>query len=139
MTLSDPRMVRCLKQRRSRYLRPHGSPPITRITFTACRAHYPGGSQWVQMSIASPSARPSPLFWRVGIRIFTFEACSDFTHVTARCIARPPKAAVVTRLRPASYPDEPLVSYQINRQLSGWYLPPLVIRAFGAHRTKREQ
>jgi hypothetical protein len=23
--------------------------------------------------------------------------------------------------------------YQINRQLSGWNLPPLVIRAFGAH------
>ena len=34
---------------------------------------------------------------------------------------------------PASYLAEPLVSYQINRQLSGWNLPPLVIRAFGAH------
>jgi hypothetical protein len=34
---------------------------------------------------------------------------------------------------PAVYPAEPLVSYQINRQLSGWNLPPLVIRAFGAH------
>src|SRR5665647_1130075 len=34
---------------------------------------------------------------------------------------------------PAGYPTEPLVSYQINRQLSGWNLPPLVIRAFGAH------
>ena len=32
----------------------------------------------------------------------------------------------------ASCPTAPLVSYQINRQLSGWYLPPLVIRAFGA-------
>jgi hypothetical protein len=30
-------------------------------------------------------------------------------------------------------PAEPLVSYQINRQLSGWNLPPLMIRAFGAH------
>src|ERR1700730_1363336 len=28
---------------------------------------------------------------------------------------------------------KPLVSYQINRQLSGWNLPPQVIRAFGAH------
>jgi transposase len=28
---------------------------------------------------------------------------------------------------------KPLVSYQINRQLSGWNLPPLMIRAFGAH------
>ncbi len=33
----------------------------------------------------------------------------------------------------ASYPTAPLVSYQINRQLSGWFLPPLVFRAFGAH------
>ncbi len=32
-----------------------------------------------------------------------------------------------------SYPTAPLVSYQINRQLSGWFLPPLVFRAFGAH------
>jgi hypothetical protein len=28
---------------------------------------------------------------------------------------------------------EPLVSYRINRQVSGWILPPLMIRAFGAH------
>ena len=34
---------------------------------------------------------------------------------------------------PCSYPHEPLVSYRINRQLSGWNLPPLVIRALGAH------
>src|SRR5256714_5302167 len=30
---------------------------------------------------------------------------------------------------PAGYPAEPLVSYRINRQLFGWNLPPLVIRA----------
>jgi hypothetical protein len=34
---------------------------------------------------------------------------------------------------PAGHPAKPLVSYQINRQLSGWNLPPLMIRAFGAH------
>ena len=38
---------------------------------------------------------------------------------------------------PSGYPVEPLVSYQINRQLSGWILPPLVIRAFGAHCQKQ--
>jgi len=27
---------------------------------------------------------------------------------------------------PASYPTEPLVSYQTYRRLSGWILPPLV-------------
>src|ERR1700724_743051 len=35
------------------------------------------------------------------------------------------------------YPAAPLVSYQINRQLSGWNLPSLVIRAFGAHCQQR--
>ena len=34
---------------------------------------------------------------------------------------------------PASCPTKSLVSYRINRQLSGWNLPPQVIRAFGAH------
>jgi len=38
---------------------------------------------------------------------------------------------------PAGYPTEPLVSYRINRQLSGWNPPPQVIRAFGAHDPSR--
>jgi hypothetical protein len=36
-------------------------------------------------------------------------------------------------MRLHGYPHEPLVSYRINRQLSGWILPPLMIRVFGAH------
>src|ERR1700760_4668550 len=47
---------------------------------------------------------PSPNGRRVGIRIVTFEACSGFTHVTARRIAQPPKAAFVTRLQPCRVP-----------------------------------
>jgi hypothetical protein len=35
---------------------------------------------------------------------------------------------------PSDCSSKPLVSYQINRQFSGWILPPLVIRAVGAHR-----
>ena len=85
------------------------------------------------MSIASPLMQPFPNGRRVGIRIVTFEACSGFTHVTARRIAQPPKVAFVTRLRPSGYPAKPLVSYRTNRQLSGWIPPPLMIRAFGAH------
>src|SRR5262245_27951953 len=34
---------------------------------------------------------------------------------------------------PSGCPAEPLVSYRTNRQLSGWNLPPLMVRAFGAH------
>jgi hypothetical protein len=33
-----------------------------------------------------------------------FEACSGFTHVTARRIAQPPTATFVTRLQPAQLP-----------------------------------
>jgi hypothetical protein len=50
----------------------------------------------VRMSMTSLPAWPSPFRWRVGIRDFTFEACSDFTHVTARWVAQPPKAAAST-------------------------------------------
>src|SRR5262249_28529361 len=58
----------------------------------------------VLMSITSPFTRPSPHFGRVGIHIMDFEACSGFTRVTARWIARPPEAAFVTRLRPVRLP-----------------------------------
>ena len=50
--------------------------------------------------------RPSPFPSRVGVHDFTFEACSGFTLVTAHRIARPPKAAFVTRLRPAGSPQQ---------------------------------
>jgi hypothetical protein len=49
----------------------------------------------------------------------------------------PPDCSTARGSSPAGYPAEPLVSYQINRQLSGWNLPPLVIRAFGAHCQQR--
>ena len=86
--------------------RQDGSPPMTRITLPACRAPYPGGSRRVPVSIASPLTRPSPFPRRVGIRIFTFEASSGFTRVTARWIAQPPTAAFVTRLRPGQLPGQ---------------------------------
>lgn len=57
------------------------------------------------MSIASPFMLPSPSLSQVGIRNFTFEACSGFTHITARWIAQLPKAAFVTRLQPGQLPD----------------------------------
>ena len=50
--------------------------------------------------------RPSPKNGRVGIRYSTFEACSGFTHVTARWLAQPPKAAFVAGLRPARLPGQ---------------------------------
>src|SRR5258708_15489120 len=52
-----------------------GSPPITQITFPACRAHYPGGPNRC-LSVSSLFARPSPVNRRVCIHNFTFRACS---------------------------------------------------------------
>src|SRR3954470_12254743 len=66
----------------------------------------PDGPGRVRVSVASPSARPSPKLRRVGVRDFTFEAFSGFTRVTARWIAQPPKAAFVTRLQPSQLPDQ---------------------------------
>src|SRR3954468_2055384 len=52
----------------------------------------------------------------------------------------PPRGARSSRgFDQAGCPTKPLVSYQINRQLSGWNLPPLVIRAVGAHRGIRAE
>jgi len=90
-----------------------GPPPITRITFPTCRAHYPADRNGCVCRLLPHPARPSPYSRRVGIRDFTFEACSGFTHITARWIAQPPKAAFVTRLRPGRLPD------QAARQLPG--------------------
>src|SRR4051794_18202906 len=106
MALSDSRPTRRLCDVEVASPGRDGSPPITRNTLPTCRAHYPGGSRRVLVSIASPLTRPSPFLRRVGIRIFTFEACSGFTRVTARWIARPPKAAFVTRLQPSQLPDQ---------------------------------
>src|SRR4051794_24764151 len=64
----------------------------------------PRRTRQVRVSVASPSARPSPKFRRVGVRDFTCEACSGFTHVTACRIAQSPEATFVTRLQPSGLP-----------------------------------
>src|SRR4051812_16374861 len=64
----------------------------------------PRRTRQVRVSVASPSARPSPKLRRVGVRDFTFEAYSGFTHVTACRIAQSPEATFVTRLRPGRLP-----------------------------------
>ena len=54
--------------------------------------------------VSSGSARPSPLKRRVGIHIAVFEACSSFTRVTARQVARPPIVDFVARFQPGQFP-----------------------------------
>jgi hypothetical protein len=62
-----------------------------RITFPTCRAHCPGGSKRVHVSIASPLTRPSPFCRRVGIRTSTFEmlwGSGDDSETVAAVIRR---------------------------------------------------
>ena len=77
---------------------------------------------------------PSPLFRRVGVHDFTFEACSGFTRVTACRIAQPPKGGLCheASARPVTRPSRSSAT-RAYRQLPGWFLPPLVNRAVGAH------
>ena len=100
-----------------------GSPEITKTTFPACRAQYPGGPNRC-VSVSFLFARPSPVNRRVGIHNFTFEACSSFTRVTACKIARPPKDGLLSRgFDPASYPTKPLGSYHVLPTTT-WMDPP---------------
>ncbi len=133
MTLSDSRHGRRLRDVEAATLALDGSPPITRTTFPTCRAHYPGGSSGCACRLLPRSCSLPQMAGG------SAPALSLSRPAQASLTLRP--AGLLNRLKrplsrgssPAGYPTEPLVSYQINRQLSGWNLPPLVIRAFGAH------
>jgi len=64
----------------------------------------------------------------------TFEACSGFTHVTARRIAQSAKATFVTRLQPFRFtrPSRSSATRSIDNSLDE-FLSAQVIRAFGVH------
>src|ERR1700680_2998800 len=103
-TPSDSRHGRRLSRRRGRYPRPWRVSPDYPNHLSNVPCPLPRRIERVRVSIASPLTRPSPNGRRVCIRIVTFEACSGFTHVTARRIAQPPKATFVTRLQPFRLP-----------------------------------
>ena len=132
-TPSDSRHGRRLRDVEAATLALDGSPPITRTTFPTCRAHYPGGSSGCACRLLPRSYSLPQMAGG------SASALSLSRPAQASLTLRP--AGLLNRLKrplsrgssPAGYPTEPLVSYQINRQLSGWNLPPLVIRAFGAH------
>jgi hypothetical protein len=91
------------------------------------------------MSITSPLMQPSP---------HTPEGRHPHCHFRGllRLYSRygPPNRSAALRRPlsrgsdPSGCPAEPLVSYRTNRQLSGWNLPPLMVRAFGAHEVLRD-
>src|SRR6266404_2562152 len=110
-----------------------GSPPITRTTFPTCRAHYPGGSSGCACRLLPRSySLPQMAGGSVSALSLSRPAQASLTLRPAGLLSRP-KRPLSRGSSPSGYPAEPLVSYRINRQLSGWILPPLMIRAFGTH------
>jgi len=117
-------------------LAPNGSPPITRITCPTCRAHYPGGSSGCACRLLPRSCSlPQMAGGSASALSLSRPAQASLTLRPARSLSRP-RRPLSRGSSPAGYPTKPLVSYQINRQLSGWILPPLVIsRLRGARPT----
>src|ERR1043165_9866053 len=77
----------------------HGPPPIPRLTFRTCRAHYPDGPERVRLSVATPSHTGLPRISGGSASITSLSGPARFTRVTACSSAQPPMAAFVTRLR----------------------------------------
>ena len=90
------------------------------------------------------STRPSPNLRRVGVHIFTFEACSGFTRVRpARSLNRP-RRPLSQGFGPAGYPTRPPVNYQIKPTtvwggsfLHWCYAPSGALRMSGSSSTTR--
>ena len=116
----------------------NGAPPITRLTFPACRAHYPGGSDRCMCRLPPcPRGLPRYTAGSASALCLSMPAQASLTLRPTGSLGRP-RRPLSRGFDPASYPTKPLVSYQINRQLSGWNLPPLVKRALGAHSAAKQ-
>jgi hypothetical protein len=105
-----------------------------RTTLPACRAHYPGESRRVLLSVASPSRAAFPvskpgrhpqLHFRGPLRLHSRYGPSD-------CSTAQDGVCREASAQPATLPNR-LPATRSSRQLSGWKPPPLVIRAPGAH------
>ena len=104
---------------------PHrtGSPPMTRITLPTCRAHYPGGTEQVQQSIASPSraAFAGLPAGRLPRHTFSRPARASLALRPARSLNRP-RRPLSRGSDTAGYPAAPLASYQ-SKSTTLWVEP----------------
>ena len=113
-TLSDSRVDRC----QTASLRPRPSPAtgLPRLRDPLSRRAVPltpmDRSRCV-CRLLPRTVLPSPCFGRVGVHDFPFEACSGFTHVTARRFAPLSRTTFVAGLRYGQLPN------RTARQLPG--------------------
>src|SRR6516164_1525530 len=114
-----------------------GSPPITRVALSTCRAHYPGGSQRVHMPASFPVAYSLP----------RYAGGSASASLLSRPAQASPRYGPLTRSaaqrRPLSQGFSPpitrtscLSATRPTRLLSRWSLPPPATHPFGAHCAK---
>jgi hypothetical protein len=134
MTLSDSHQVR-IAASMEQSLHPNGSPTLPASPLRRAMPTTPADRTAAVDTFYRPYCLPRS--WRVGIRNCTFEACSGFIRIRPIGSLDRPRRPLSRGSSTASYPAIPLVSYQPYRLFSGWILPPLVIRAFVAHRDAR--
>ena len=107
--------------------------PVSRFTFPACCDHYPGRSDGcIHRLLPRPCSLPRHGGGSASATSLSRPAQTSVALRPAGSLNRP-RRPLSRGFSLASYPVKPLVNYQINRQLSGWILPPLVNRALGAH------
>ena len=113
-------------------LQPPRFYPITRITLPACRVRYPddrtGG---MCRLLPCPRGLPQTRDGSTSASHLSRPAQTSFALSPAGSLNRP-RRPLSRGSDPTSYPVRSLVSYQIDRQLYGWNLPPLMIQTFGA-------
>jgi hypothetical protein len=110
-----------------------GPPPLTQITFPACRAHYPGGSEQVRVGLfPARAAFPVLQAGRHPHRNFRGLLKLHSRYGLQGC--SPTICGLYREASPSPVPQlersQAIKSYQ---QLLEWVLPPLVIYALGAH------
>ena len=105
-TLSDTRLTIAYRDVEAATLDPNGSPPITRITFPTCRAHYPGGSSRCMCRLL-PRPRSLPQQWPTGRHPHCHFRGLLRLHSRYSPLDRSAtKATFVTRLRPCQLPGQ---------------------------------
>ena len=141
-------MVRRPFRRRSRFAtpRPFRASPTDADYLSGVLCSLPRvdriGARWLSCGRApapgsSRSILPSPILGRVGVHIAAFGACSNFTRVTARRIARPPCVDFVARFPSAPLPvltARQLSNLTINYSSGSfphWYSAPLGVGGAG--------
>ena len=101
-----------------------GSPPITRTTIPTCRAHYPGGSSGCACRLL-PHSCSLPQMAGGSASALSLSRPAQASHMLrpTGSLSRP-RRPLSRGSSPSGHPAEPPVSYQINRQFSGWISPP---------------